>query len=86
LIKLTFKFITSTLLALKFSICVALTQFSNLFFIHYFLYIFMEIQKLDYDNRKKNWVRRNEKKIEEEKIKGENLKRKKIEEGDILWF
>jgi len=24
------------------------------------------------------------KKIEEEKIKGENLKRKKIEEGDIL--
>jgi hypothetical protein len=29
-------------------------------------------------------VRRNEKKIEEEKIKGENLKRKKIEEGDIL--
>jgi hypothetical protein len=46
----------------------------------------MEIQKLDYDNRKKNWVRRNEKKIEEEKIKGENLKRKKIEEGDILWF
>jgi len=29
-------------------------------------------------------VTRNEKKIEEEKIKGKNLKRKKIEEGDIL--
>jgi len=47
----------------------------------------MEIQKLDYDNRKKKieWEEM-KKKIEEEKIKGENLKRKKIEEGDILWF